>query len=128
MCFLNRKIETEYNNLLDLTYLVINSLEGREEADSRRTDIQQLSFKFFFHAASLQYLYKGTEFKSNLGNDRNFFDFPSYAIIFRSLLETFIVLTIVFFEPKNDDEFSFFYYVWKLSGLIPIMKNMKCTP
>jgi len=46
----------------------------------------------------------------------NFYDFPSVTVLARSVLETYLTMFEVFFEPTNDDELKFSHALWQLSG------------
>jgi len=106
-----------YLPLLELTYQVIQSLDGIKTPDTRWPDCQQLASKMFFHAATAFSIRQGT--KIPLANHKiDFYDFASLAVIMRSAIETYLTMFEVFFEPSNDDEFEFNHALWKLSGFI----------
>jgi hypothetical protein len=47
-----------------------------------------------------------------------FYDFASIAVLTRAVLETYLTMFEVFFEPKSDDDFEFNHALWQLSGFI----------
>jgi hypothetical protein len=107
----------KYPQLLELTYQVIQSLDGKKSTDPRWPDCQQLAAKLFFHAATVYSIKQGT--KISLDKHKiHFYDFASIAVIMRSAIETFLTMFEVFFEPSSDDEFEFNHALWKLSGFI----------
>jgi hypothetical protein len=107
----------KYPQLLELTYQVIQSLDGKISPDQRWTDCQQLATKLFFHAATVYSIRQGTIIL--LAKQKIiFYDFASIAVIMRSAIETYLTMFEVFFEPSNDDEFEFNHALWKLSGFI----------
>ena len=111
--------EGEYLDLLELSFEVSNSLNGRRSTDKRLPDCQQLAAKLYFHVASVFWLNQGTEApvpKSTNGSA--FTDFPSIAVLSRAALETYLTLFEVFFEPISDYEFEFRHATWKLQGFI----------
>jgi hypothetical protein len=108
----------EYIQLLDLTYQVIQSLQGKPSPDSRWPDCQHLATKLFFHAATVYRLRQGTIVPLLSSSGTNFFDFASVTVITRAILETYLTLFEVFFKPTSDDEFEFRHAIWKLSGFI----------
>lgn len=109
----------EYLQLLDLTYQVVQSLQGKPAPDPRWTDCQRLTAKLFFHAATVYHLRQGTKAPLySTENGANFYDFASVTIIIRTAFETYLRLFEVFFEPTNDDEFEFRHALWQLAGFI----------
>ena len=109
----------EYIQLLDLTYQVVQSLQGKPSPDSRWPDCQQLATKLFFHAATVYSLRQGTKAPLlSLPSGTNFYDFASVTVITRAALETYLTLFEVFFKPASDDEFEFSHALWQLSGFI----------
>jgi hypothetical protein len=110
----------EYLQLLDLTYEVAQSLKGKLSSDPRWPDCQQLAAKLFFHAATVYWLRDSstqTPVPYSL-NGSSFYDFPSVAVLTRAILETYLTMFEIFFEPTNEDEFEFNHALWLLSGFI----------
>ncbi len=117
-----RKLSTkdEYLQLLDLTYEVAQSIKGKTSSDTRWPDCQQLAVKLFFHAATVYWLREGSTRApvpySLKGS--SFFDFPSVVVLTRAILETYLTMFKIFFEPSTEDEFEFNHALWLLSGFI----------
>jgi hypothetical protein len=115
-----------YLQLLGLTYDVIQSLEGsmRERrrpsgllvVDARWPLCQRLAIKMFFHAATIYQLRQATSAPVSAGI--RFFDHPSARIIARSVLEIYLTMFEVFFEPDTDDLLEFRFAQWQLSSLV----------
>jgi hypothetical protein len=111
--------QEQYLELLDLTYEVAQSLEGKLSANPYLPDCQQLAAKLFYHAATIYQLRQGTKTPVPYSEKGSFFyDFPSVAVLTRAALETYLAMFEVFFEPATDDEFEFSHALWQLSGFI----------
>jgi hypothetical protein len=108
----------EYLDLLDLAYDVAQAIKGRKTADRRLPACQQLATKLYMHAASIYWLSQGTRapVPRALSTGTDFCDFPSIAVLTRAILETYLNLYEVFFEPVSEDEREFRYQIWLLSG------------
>src|SRR5260221_10792360 len=110
----------QYLQLLDLTYEVAQSLKGKKSPDPRLPDCQQLAVKLFFHAATV-YQLREESTKAPVPyslNGSSFYDFPSIAVLTRAILETYLTLFEIFFEPSTEDEFEFNHALWLLSGFV----------
>ena len=110
----------QYLQLLDLAYEVVQSLKGKPSPDSRWSSCQSLAIKLFFHATTVYWLRKAST-KSpvprSLGGC-SFYDFSSVAVLTRAVLETYLTMFEVFFEPATEDEFEFKHALWLLSGVV----------
>ena len=114
-----------YLQLLGLTYQVIQSLEGttRERrrpsgvlvVDARWPLCQRLAIKMFFHAATIYQLRQATS--APVAGGIRFFDHASVRIIARSVLEIYLTMFEVFFQPDTDDLLEFRFAQWQLSTL-----------
>jgi hypothetical protein len=94
-------------------------LKGKQSTDSRLPDCQQLALKLFAHAATIYQLRQGTKISIPYSIQGVFFyDFGSVAVLTRAVIETYLTLFEVFFEPATDDEFEFNHALWQLSGFI----------
>ena len=114
-------IKDQYLQLLDLTYEVVQSLKGKKMPDSRLVDCEQLAVKLFFHAATVYQLSEiGTKapVPYSLKEGSSFYDFPSIVVLTRAILETYLTLFEIFFEPVTEDEFEFNHALWLLSGFV----------
>lgn len=118
----NRQPSTkkQYLQLLDLAYEVAQSLKGKKTPDFRCPDCQQLAAKLFIHAATVFWLREaGTKAPVPYSTKgASFYDFSSVAVLTRAILETYLTMFEVFFEPKTEDEFEFNHALWLLSGFI----------
>lgn len=123
------QIVDQYPRFLDFYYRVVNSMQGTQATDLRLLEIEGVAQKIFLQAASVAYLRSGSNiFLSNYTNGAHVIDFPSTLVIARSILETFINLSEIFFESKNDDEFEYRYCVYRLNGFIVIEDAIKANP
>lgn len=110
-----------YVALLDLAYEAAQVLEGTPPPYPWIADCQQLAAKLYFHAATVHWLrHNGTRcpVPGPMATGSHFFDFASVQVIARSVLETYLTMFEVFFEPTGDDERSFRHAHWQLSGLV----------
>lgn len=111
-------VQDDYLQLLDLVYHVAQSLQGREHADPRMYDCNQLATKLFFHGATIYWLRQGTKAPVPQPDGADFYDFPSVAIITRAILETYLTMFEVFLEDIDDDEREFRHAAWLLYGFV----------
>jgi hypothetical protein len=111
--------EEEYLALLELTYEVAQSIQGKVSIDGRKPDSQYLALKLYAHAATAYWLYQGTKapVPASTGGS-SFIDFSSIAVITRAAIETYLSFFEVFVATLTDDEFEFNYCLWHLSGNI----------
>lgn len=115
---ITNNIASQYSEILNFTYEVINSLKGKQETDDRQFIGEQLAAKIFLHAATIQYLRNGSNITLKAYPDgSHVVDFASILVITRAILETYLNLFEIFFEPQNDDEFEYRYAVYQLRGL-----------
>lgn len=108
----------DYILLLDLVYQVAQALEGKKASDSRLPNCQQLALKLFFHCSSIYSLMQGTKLPVPKPKGAFFFDFGSIVILSRAVIETYITMFEVFFEPTTEDDKEFRHALWLLSGFI----------
>lgn len=116
--------DKEYLEILELTFEVVESINGKVSPDGRKPDSQYLALKLYTHAATAYWLYTGTKstVPASTGGSA-FIDFSSIAVLTRSALETYLSFFEVFIAPKTDDEFEFNYCLWHLSGQV-IRENL----
>jgi hypothetical protein len=108
--------ELEYQRLLEVLIQVIEANRGVAAGDDDRIlDAEGLALKFFFHAASALYLYRGTSLPEF---GANFVDPGSINVLCRAALETFLVFHHVFVDPQSDDERDCRYTAWVLGGYL----------
>lgn len=111
-------INQDYLQLLDLTYQVAQSLNGKPAPDHRLRDCNKLAAKLFFHAATIYWLRQGTKAPVPGPEGAFFYDLASVAVITRAALETYLTMFELFFEPITDDEREFRHALWLLSGFV----------
>jgi hypothetical protein len=111
----------EYLQLLNLTYEVAQSLKGKVVSDGRWVDCQQLALKLYSHATTVYWL-RAAATKApvpySMENGSSFHDFSSITVLTRVIMETYLNLFHVFFEPTTDDDFEYNHALWLLSGFI----------
>lgn len=106
-----------YDQLLDFTYQVINSMKGKKEPDARKLSIEHLATKIFLHAVTVRHLRNGSNVNlAAFPDGAHIVDFGSVIVITRSILETYFNLFETFFEPMSDDVFAYRYAVFSLNG------------
>jgi len=112
--------ESEYQRLLEILIRVMEANKGVAAGDDDRIlDGEGLALKFFVHAASALYLYRGTslpEFSAN------FFDPGSINVLCRAALETFLTFHYVFVTPQSNDDRDCRYMAWILGGYLERQK------
>ena len=113
---------------MNLLYQVAQALEGKSVADPRLPDCQQLATKLFFHSSSIYWLSQGTKTPFPKPQGANFFDFASIVVLTRAVIETYLTMFEVFFEPATDDEKEYRHALWLLSGFILREKYAPSTP
>jgi hypothetical protein len=107
----------QYPSFLSLTFQVAQSIAGKQSADPRWPDCQELATKLFFHAATIYCLRQGTKAPlPGSGKEASFFDLTSVSVLVRACIDTYLTLHEVFFRPSTDDDFEFAHALWKLSG------------
>lgn len=114
-----QSVQEEYLELLNLVFEVAQSLKGKIASDPYLPHCQQLAIKLFYHAATIYQLRQGTRIPvpySTQGS--SFFDFPSVTVLARTVIETYLTMFEVFFQPATDDDFEFNHALWQLSGFI----------
>jgi hypothetical protein len=89
-----------------------------------RRDVLQLAIRLIGQAQTLYHL--GSPSVSpvpRLGGRKPVVDISSVSSIFRTIIETFLTMHEVFFEPKDDNDFEFYHSRWMLVGLHNIKKH-----
>lgn len=104
-----------FPNLLRFMREVVNSLSARPNPDDRVIGCAGLARKIYNQAASVYYLAKGTHI---FGEEKvsHILDFASIITISRSILETYLTLFEVYFEPNTPEELEYRIAVYKLKG------------
>ena len=109
--------ENSFVRILNLYYVMVQSLKGYAPDDSRLVRSHGLAAKLFEHAASAFWLSKGTRVPEMSALEVDFCDHSSIALLARAALECYLVFYYVFLDPKSEDEFEFRYNGWMLAGL-----------
>ena len=84
--------------------------------------IEILLLKYSFHSSSLILLLNGTTVIDYENNKITFPDISSIRIILRSIIENYLIVKHLFFDPINDEEGEFRFYLYEWSGLISRQK------
>jgi len=115
---MDKREKQEYVKLLDVLYRVMQALEGEPlDADRRYYDAEGLVTKFFMHAASALYLYRGTIITDLLPPPGiNFGDVASVPVVVRAAIEAFLTFHYVFIARSSDEERDLRYLSWKAGG------------
>jgi len=117
-----------YLQLLDLTFQVANSLNGKPAPNYRIPDCNKLAQKLYSHAATIYWLSQGTYAPIPKPEGTHFIDFASVAVITRATLETYLTMYELFFELISEDEQEFRHAYWLLSGFIVREKYLSNRP
>ncbi len=119
--YFNRDINSLLQSLVETNKLIVTL------SDSFHTDkvqfrvwkehLEILLLKYSFHSSTLVKLIEGTEV-SDLNNETKIFqDIPSIRVILRAIIENYLTLKYLFFDPETDSIGEFRYYLYQISGL-----------
>jgi hypothetical protein len=112
--------ESEYQRLLETLIEVMEANKGVAAGDDDRIlDGEGLALKFFLHAASALYLYRGTSLPEF---GANFIDPGSINVLCRAAIETFLTFHYVFVVPQSDADRNYRYMAWILGGYLERQK------
>jgi hypothetical protein len=120
--------QEDYLQLLDLTFRVANSLKGKPAPNHRIPDCNKLAQKLYYHAATVYWLNQGTNAPTPTPEGTYIFDFASVAVVTRAILETYLTMYELFFEPISEDEQEFRHTYWLLSGFVIREKYVSDRP
>lgn len=112
-----------YESILKVALEVTETLNNMLTTPYRR-DVVLLAIRLIGQAQTLYHL--GTPSVAlipRLGGREPVADFSSVAGIFRAMIETFLTMHEVFFEPKDENDFEFYHSRWMLIGLHNIKKH-----
>jgi hypothetical protein len=112
-----------YESILQVALEITEKLQSIITVPYRK-DVLQLAIRLIGQSQTLYYL--GSPLASpvpRLGGRKPAVDISSIASIFRTIIETYLTMQEVFFEPKNDNDFDFFHSRWMLVGLLNIQKH-----
>lgn len=120
--YTNKNIPSLTNNLIETNKLIVslsNSFhEDKVRFENWKQHLEILLLKYSFHSSTLISLINGTTVTDFENNERIFPDIPSIRIILRSIIENYLIIKYLFFDPKNNDEGEFRFYLYEWSGLI----------
>lgn len=92
-----------------------------------KENIEILLVKYSFHSFTLSKILNGTEV-SNIDNKlTKFRDLPTIRVLIRALIENYLTIYYLTFEPKNNSIGEFRYYLYKMSGLNSRQKSEVVT-
>jgi hypothetical protein len=123
---------TKLIRMADITYyesILQVALEITEELHSTltepyRRDVLQLAIRLIGQSQTLYHLGSpSVSLVPRLGKRKPVVDISSIASIFRTIIETYLTMHEVFFEPNDDNDFDFFHSRWMLIGLHNIKKH-----
>jgi hypothetical protein len=107
-----------YDEVFNLTFLVLQSMKGQAMADYRLQDCEGLAHKIFIHAATIRYLRNGSNLYLDAYKDgAHIIDFPSIIVLARATFETFLNMYEVFFESLDDDVLEYRHATYQIEGL-----------
>lgn len=123
-----REIVNQFESLISFTYLVVASLDGKIEKDPRKLAEDYLVQKIILHASTVNHLRHGTPLNlSNHPSGMMVVDYASAIIITRAVMEIYLNLFEVFFEPQDDDVFQYRRAVYEIKGASALEKSPKKT-
>lgn len=118
----NRNIDSLLNDLIETNKVIISLNDSfyldKIEIPIWKQHLEILLLKYSFHSFSLVKLLEGTTVTDFYNVEKKFPDIPSIRIILRSIIENYLIIKHLFFDPKNDCEGEFRYYLYEWSGLI----------
>lgn len=119
--FYEENIPSLINSLIATNKLIVrltNSFyEDKVQIEYWKEHIEILLLKYSFHCSSFVKLLDGTTIIDNNGEEITFQDIPTLQIILRAAIENYLTINYLYFEPKNNDEGEFRYYLYQISGL-----------
>ena len=110
-----------YDDLIEFAYAVTFAAQDdiAKKNDDRLEDIQHLATKLLSHASTLSGLTQNHNMLvQRIPQGDQVVDFPSVIVIARTVLESYVSMFEVFFEPSDDDEFEFQHALWQLAGYV----------
>lgn len=120
--YTSKNIPSLQNNLIETNKLIVslsNSFyDDKVKLENWKQHMEILLLKYSFHSSTLISLLKGTTVTNLENNEIHFPDVCSIRIILRSIIENYLIIKHLFFDPKNSDEGEFRFYLYEWSGLI----------
>jgi hypothetical protein len=124
--FTNKNIPSLTNNLIETNKLIVSLTNSfyndKVKFENWKQHMEILLLKYSFHSSTLISLLKGTTVTSYENDEIKFTDICSIRIILRSIIENYLIIKHLFFDPKSSDEGEFRFYLYEWSGLISRQK------
>jgi hypothetical protein len=111
-------LEKDFNDLIEITINVGNSLAGKPNATKSAIYAEGLGQKVISHVLSAKYLYGGSVLKIRGSMSKPFIDFASIFVLTRAAIETYLTFNYLFISPKSPVEHEFRLLCWDLSGCL----------
>lgn len=116
----NKDIDSLLNSLVETNKLIVTLSDSfhtdKVEFNVWKEHLEILLLKYSFHSATLVKLIYGTEVSSLNNEIKTFQDIPSIRIILRAIIENYLTLKYLFFDPQDNSIGEFRYYLYELSG------------
>jgi hypothetical protein len=111
---LHKRFEETNKIIVSLTESLYNE---KVKLEFWKENIEILLVKYSFHSFTLSKILNGTEVY-NIENKKTIFrDLPTIRILIRALIENYLTIYYLTFEPQNNSIGEFRYYLYKMSGL-----------
>lgn len=110
--------EKDLIELINILLTVVEANKGVPAGeDDRILDAEGLVLKFYGHILSTLFLYRGVDLPDLTIPIKNFPDPSSVDVLTRAAFETFLIFYYIYLDSDNEDETSFRYYSWEITGL-----------
>lgn len=115
------KLPEKEKDLLELLNIFLQVVEANKGTaagdDDRILDAEGLALKFYGHALSALYLWRGVNILDSAIPIQNFPDPSSLDVLVRAAFEAYLVFYYVFLNPDSEEELDFRFYSWEIAGL-----------
>jgi len=119
--YISKDLAALTNSLIDVNKVLVTITksfsEEQIEDEFWKQHLEILLVKYTFHSFTLLEVINGTETKDCDDEILSFPDMPSIRILLRALIENYLTIYYLIFEPKNSAEGEFRFYLYQLSGL-----------
>lgn len=124
--YTNKNIPSLTENLIETNKLIVTLTNSfytdKVQFENWKQHFEILLLKYSFHSSTLILLTKGTTALDYQNNEMTFPDIPSIRIILRSIIENYLIVKHLFFDPKSNEEGEFRFYLYEWSGLLSKQK------
>jgi hypothetical protein len=124
--YTNKNIPSLTENLIETNKLIVTLTNSfytdKVQFENWKQHLEILLLKYSFHSSTLILLTKGTTALDYQNNEMTFPDIPSIRIILRSIIENYLIVKHLFFDPKSNEEGEFRFYLYEWSGLLSRQK------